>query len=107
VSDDGSPEPPVEAGEVLRPEAVVLGDEALVPGSNLITPPPNVFTHQIVADEPYRFDGSPAGGPPDGILAAGTPVVVLVESGDRRRVADGTGLYVDVRRTNLQALPDR
>lgn len=107
MSDDGSPEPPVEAGEVLRPEAVVLGDEALVPGSNLILPPPNVFTHQVVADEPYRFDGSPAGGPPDGVLAAGTSVVVLVESGDRRRVADRTGLYVEVRRANLRPLPDR
>jgi hypothetical protein len=100
------PEPVRDAGLVLRPEASVLGDEALIPERNMIRPAPNHFSHELVVDEPFRLDRAERGGDPDGVLAAGTPVVVLVEGDERCRVVDGTGLYVDVRRTSLRRLPD-
>jgi hypothetical protein len=90
---------------MLRPEAKVLGDEALVPAANLVRPPPNRFTHELAVDEPYRFDRPERAAEPDGLLPAGTPVAVLVESRERCRVVDGSGLYVEVRRTSLRELP--
>jgi hypothetical protein len=95
-----------DAGVVLRPEPVVLGDEALVPERNVIRPPPNHFTHELVVDEPYRFDRPEDTGQPDGVLPAGTPVALLVDGPDRCRVVDGSGLYVEVRRASLRKLPD-
>jgi hypothetical protein len=98
-------EPEAEPEVVLRPEAVVLGDEALVPAANLVRPPPNHFTHELTVDEPYRFD-RPGGGQSghDGVLHAGTPVMLLVEGDDTCRVVDGSGLYVAVRCSSLRAL---
>jgi hypothetical protein len=103
-SDDSENNP--EAGVMLRPEAVVLPDDAVVPDENVIRPAPNRFTHELFVDEPYRFDRSDAAGEPDGVLPAGTPVVVLVEGTDRSRVVDGRGLYIDVRRASLRKLSD-
>jgi hypothetical protein len=87
---------------MLRPEARVLPDAALVQETDVISPPPNRFTHKLVADEPYR---SGRGGDPDGVLPAGTPVVLMVDGGERCRVVDGRGLYVEVMRSNLRSLP--
>lgn len=100
------PEPVRDAGRVLRPEASVLGDEALIPARNMIRPVPNRFTHELVVDEPFRLDRPERGGEPDGVLVAGTPVVVLVEGAERCRVVDDSGLYVEVRRSSLRRLPD-
>jgi hypothetical protein len=91
---------------MLRPKPSVLTDEALVPARNLVRPAPNRFTHRLVVDEPYGFDRPGPGDEPDGVLAAGTPVVVLVEGADRSRVVDANGLYVEVRRASLAELPD-
>jgi len=91
---------------MLRPEAKMLGDEALVPAANLVRPPPNRFTHELALDEPYHFDRPQRAAEPDGVLPAGTPVAVLVESGERCRVVDGRGLYVEVRRQSLRGLRD-
>ncbi len=91
---------------MLRPEAVVLGDEALVPPAHLVRPPPNRFTHELTVDEPYRFDRPGGGAGPEGVLPAGTPVVLLVEGDDRCRVVDGRGLYVEVRRSSLRERRD-
>ncbi len=73
---------------------------------NIIRPPPNRFTHELLADEPYRLDRSEDAGEPDGVFPAGTPVVLLVEGPDSCRVVDGDGLYVEVRRESLRKLPD-
>jgi len=100
-----APEPDHDAGMMLRPDATVLGDEALVPASNLVRPAPNRFTDELVVDEPYWFDRAGRACGPDGVLPAGTPVVVLVEGADRCRVVDGNGLYVEVRRASLRKLP--
>jgi hypothetical protein len=89
-----------------RPDAVVLGEEALVPDRNVVRPPPNRFTHELRVDEPYRLDRPEHADGPDGIIPAGTPVVLLVEGDDRCRVVDGRGLYVEVRRASLRRLPD-
>ena len=91
---------------VLRPDVQVLPDEALVPDANVIRPPPNRFTHKLLIDEPYCFERSARTGESDGALAAGTPVVVLIEGPDRCRVVDGRGLYVEVSRASLGALAD-
>jgi hypothetical protein len=89
---------------VQRPEAVVLGEEALLPERNVVRPPPNRFTHQLAVDEPYRLDRPERSAETDGVLPAGTRVVVLVEGPDRCRVVDGRGLYVEVRRDSLREL---
>ena len=99
---DTEPDP----GVMLRPEALVLGGEALIPESNIVRPAPNRFTHELIVDEPYRFDRPERSREPDGVLPAGTPVVLLVEGDDRCRVVDGTGLSVEVRRASLRKLPD-
>jgi hypothetical protein len=39
------------------------------------------------------------------VLPAKTPVALLVEGAERCRVVDGSGLYVEVRRTSLRELP--
>jgi hypothetical protein len=96
-----------DEGVILRPEALVLPDEALVPTSNLIQPPPNRFTHELIADEPYQFDRlGHADEEPDGILRAGTPVVLLVDGDDRCRVVDARGMYVEIRRSSLRERRD-
>jgi hypothetical protein len=89
-----------------RPETNVLADEALVPDSNLVRPPPTRFTHELLVDEPYRFDRQRRGREPAGVLPAGTRVVVLVEGEDHCRVVDGRGLYVEVRRASLRRLSE-
>jgi hypothetical protein len=96
-----------EAGRMLRPEPVVLGQEALVPDRNVIEPPPNRFTHVLTVDEPYRFDRPESTPEPDGVLAAGSQVALLVDGPERCRVVDGRGLYVEVRRASLRELPGR
>jgi hypothetical protein len=101
--DESETEP--DGGRMLRPEAVVLGDEALVPDQNVVRPAPNRFTHQLLVDEPYRFDRPVPAAEPDGVLPAGTPVVMLVEGPERCRVVDASGLYVEVRRGSLRELP--
>jgi hypothetical protein len=90
---------------MLRPESQVLGDKTLIPEANLVRPPPNRFTHELGVDEPYRLDRPERTAEPDGVLPAGTQVAVLVQLGDRCRVVDGSGLYVEVRRASLRDLP--
>lgn len=96
-----------EAGRMLRPEPVVLGEEALVPDRNVVDPAPNRFTHELTEDEPYRFDRPEPSDEFDGVLAAGTPVVLLVDGPERCRVVDGRGLYVEVRCASMRELPHR
>jgi hypothetical protein len=103
---DRSPDDRPEAGVVRRPEAVVLGEDALVPERNVVQPPPNRFTHELLVEEPYRLDRPQRAHEPDGVMPSGTRVVLLVEAGDRCRVVDGRGLYVEVRRASLRKLPD-
>lgn len=93
-----------DEGVMLRPEPVVLGEEALVPDQNAVRPEPNRFTHELLVDEPYRFDRPEPSAEPDGMLPAGTPVVLMVEGPERCRVVDGSGLYVEVRRASLRPL---
>ena len=89
---------------MLRPDFVVVPDDSLVPEANTIRPAPNRFTHELVDDEPYYFDRTAETDHPDGILPAGTPLAVLIEHDDFCRVADASGLYVDVHRSNLRPL---
>jgi hypothetical protein len=91
---------------VSRPDPTVLDDRALVPAANHVRPAPNVFTHEVVADEPYWYRSATGAGDPDGTLTAGTHVVVLVrdlvDGVSRCRVVDGRGLYVEVRSAALR-----
>jgi hypothetical protein len=90
---------------MLRPEAEVLGEGALVPDQHYVRPAPNRFSHELAVDEPYRFDRPERAADPDGVLPAGTRVLLLVDGPDRARVVDGSGLYVEVRRASLRELP--
>jgi len=94
-----------DARVVLRPEIVVLGEEALVPPTNVVRPAPTRFTHELVVDEPYHLDRSDRAPEPDGVMSAGTRVVLLQQGHDHCRVADGSGLSVKVRRASLRRLP--
>ena len=78
----------------LRPKALVLGEGSLIPPDNELRPPPNRFTHRLRAAAPFSFRG---GGEPDGEFPADTDVLLLRQEGERCRVADATGLYVEVR----------
>jgi hypothetical protein len=89
----------------VRPEAVVLPKGALIPDKNLISPAPNQFTHELTREEPYYYTSAQEGCPPNGRLSAGTGVVLLVyEGGERCRVADGRGLYVEIEYAALKKL---
>jgi hypothetical protein len=93
----------VNTGRVLRPKAEVLSDATLLSPRNRITPPPNRFTHEVTAAQPYFFDA--AGGEPAGEFAAGTKVVLLVHDGGLNcHVVDSQGLYVVTRFKSLRAL---
>jgi hypothetical protein len=93
-------------GHMRRPAFSILGDDALVPDSNLIRPPPNRFSHELVVDEPYRFDRAEPAPEPDGVFSAGTLVLLVVDGPERCRVADGRGVVVEVRRSSLRELGD-
>jgi hypothetical protein len=82
----------------------VLGADALVPDRHLIDPPPNRFTHTLTADQPYRFDQAEDRAHAGGVLAAGTRVIVISEGPESSRVADSTGLYVEVPNASLRPI---
>jgi hypothetical protein len=92
-------------GEFLRPPMTVLPESALVPDKNIISPPPNQFTHEVNEPQPFYFTDVQEGGPSNGQLEAGTKVVLLVhDGGDYCRVADGSGLYVQIKFSGLRKL---
>jgi hypothetical protein len=92
--------------DVIRPPAVVLPDEAIVPGQNRIVPAPNQFTHELTRPQPYFYIDARQEKAPDGELATGTRVVLLVhDGGPYCRVADERGLYVETAYDGLKALP--
>ena len=88
---------------MLRPKAVVLSDAALVAPGNTVTPPPTQFTHELTVSQPFRY--KPGRGSPDGVLAAGTRVVLLAHGGGSHCwVVDGRGLRVRTARAGLRPL---
>lgn len=100
--------PALDTGGFLRPDPTVLAEEALVPRHNLVDPPPTRFTHELASDEPYWYDrprGRGRAGEPDGVLAAGTPVVLMVDGKQRSRIVDPQGRYVEVSTASLRELP--
>jgi hypothetical protein len=89
----------------IRPEASVLPESALVPEKNLISPAPNQFTHELIRKQPYYFGNSESGSPPDGFLAEGTKLVLLLYGGGSFcRVSDAQGLYVEIEYAGLRKL---
>jgi hypothetical protein len=92
-------------GRFLRPKAEVLPDSALIPKRNLIEPPPNRFTHEITAAQPYYYDATETR-KADGTFEAGTKVLLLAhDGGSLCLVVDGRGLYVATPFVGLAALP--
>ena len=88
-----------------RPDQTVLPDSSLIPDQALVQPPPTTFTHDLVVDEPFRYAGHDPSTPPDGVLAAGTRVVVVDNGGgDTCRVVDGRGLRVWISSAGLRRL---
>lgn len=106
MADDEKKDPErIDLGEgaILRPPMEVLGEESLISPTHEIRPAPNRFTHELVVDEPYRFD--PSASEPTGVLPAGTSVLLVVEGDRHCWVVDGAGRYVEVRTTSLRQLP--
>jgi len=97
---------PDEPGRFLRPEMTVLPRSAVIPEANLLDPAPDRLTHEIFRDEPYYYGTVGAGAAPDGVFAAGTKVLLVERDagGDRCRVADAQGLYVEVGCGSLRPL---
>jgi hypothetical protein len=88
----------------LRPPTETLPENAVVPEKNLLVPAPNQFTHALTRRQPFYYGSARQSSAPDGELAAGTAVVLLVHDGGRYcRVADGQGLYVEVEYDALAA----
>jgi hypothetical protein len=79
---------------VIRPKMTVLPESAQIPDRNLIQPPPNQFTHEVKAEQPYYYEGLRQAAAPQGTLPQGVKVVLLCRDGPECRVADGGGLYV-------------
>jgi hypothetical protein len=80
---------------MIRPKAEVLPESALVPDRNLIRPPPDRFTHEVVAEQPYYYRAPGRRAAPAGRFAAGTRVLVLSHDGGAFcHVVDGQGLRV-------------
>ncbi len=80
---------------MIRPKATVLPDSAQVPDRNLLQPPPNQFTHEVKAEQPYYYIGPHQAAPPEGTFPAGTKVALIShEGGATCHVADARGLYV-------------
>ena len=89
----------------LRPPVDVLPENAVVPDRNLIEPAPNTFTHALTSDQPFSFTTFEGTAAPDGVLAAGSRVVLMVYDGGRFcRVVDGRGLYVEIEHKSLKSL---
>ena len=89
---------------MLSPEAIVLPENALVPERSSISPPPNRFTHEIVAAQPYYFGGADSDRPAGEFAAKTKVVLVRYEGGDRCNVIDGRGLYVETDYRGLRTL---
>jgi hypothetical protein len=91
--------------DFLRPKATVLPESALVPDRNFISPAPNQFTHKLMREQTYYYSSAQEGVSPDGLLPAETKVILLVyEGGERCRVADERGLYVEIEYAALRRL---
>lgn len=87
-----------------RPPMRVVPARAVLPAERWVQPPPNRFTHQVVAAQPFTF-GDTAGAPAAGRLAAGAKVVLLVRHrGDACRVVDALGRYIRTAFSGLRPL---
>ena len=80
---------------MIRPKATVLPESALVPDNKIIELPPNQFTYEVVAEQPYYYNAPDQAAPQEGKFAAGTKVVLLKHDGGAVcQVVDGQGLVV-------------
>lgn len=87
----------------VQSKFVIMPENSIVPDENLITPPPNQFTHELTRNVPFYFTGPQQGRPPDGELAQGARVVLMVyDGGSYCRVVDEQGLYVAVEYDSLK-----
>ena len=89
---------------IIRPKATILPESAQLPDRNVLKPPPNRFTHEIVAEQPYYYMGRTQAAPPEGAFAPGTKVVLLRHDDADCWVADGRGLYVATACSGLRLL---
>jgi hypothetical protein len=88
-----------------RPDPTVLPDSALVPDGSLVRPAPTAFTHELTVEQSFHYASSDRTSPPDGVLPAGTKVVLLDDGGDVCHVVDGRGLHVATSCAGLRRLP--
>jgi len=91
---------------MIRPKMEVLPASAQVPERNLLVPPPNRFSHELTADQPYYYTAAQQASPPHGEFPAGTKVLLVHDGGEVCWVADGRGLYVATARAGLRVLAE-
>lgn len=90
---------------IIRPKALVLPESALLPDRNTLHPPPNQFTHEVVAKQPYYYIGPHQTAQPEGNFPAGTKVVLLTyDGGPVCWVADSRGVYAATAFSGLRPL---
>jgi hypothetical protein len=71
----------------------------------LIVPAPNTFTHTLTSDQPFSYTTLEGAAVPNGELAAGALVVLMVyDGGHFCRVVIGRGLYVEIEYQSLKPL---
>jgi hypothetical protein len=91
----------------LRPPRTVLPENAVVPDRNRIIPAPNTFTHTLLRDQSFSYTSLEGAAVPDGELAKGAPVVLMVYDGGRFcRVVDARGLYVEIDYESLKPIAE-
>jgi hypothetical protein len=90
---------------MLRPKATVLPESAVVPERNLVHPPPTEFTHEVIAEQPFYYNGPEQGALPEGKFPAGTKVKLSTHHGGPYcEVVDGQGLRVTTAFKGLRPL---
>lgn len=97
---------PDEPGRFLRPEMTELPRSAVIPDRNLLDPAPDRLTHELLRDEPYFYGTAASGTAPDGVFPAKTKVLLVERDagGERCRVADAGGLFVEIACAGLRPL---
>ena len=89
----------------IKPKAKVLSEESYVPSERIISPAPNQFTHKLLSNQPYYFQGPQQQMPPNGEFLAKTNVILIrYDGGSYCWVADEQGIFAEIEYSSLKKL---
>ena len=77
---------------------------ATMPAAKTPPPPVSPATHMLTADEPYFATEPAAGAKPDGMLKAGSKVLLVIPGAQYSQITTDTGLSVYLLTDGLKAL---